>query len=87
MAKNFHIPIRMCVSCRERISQNELLRLRCLDGNLERFIGYGRSFYICKDCLSQEKKILRSMMRQCRTKDKNTILSRLKEIIADDRKS
>ncbi len=87
MAKKFYKPVRMCVSCRERDTQDNLFRLQCLNGNLELFSGYGRSFYICKNCLAQEKKALKAVMRQCRSGEKDKFTSRLKEIITDDRKS
>jgi len=87
MAKKFHKPVRMCVSCRERDNQDELVRLQCREGNLDFFIGHGRSFYICKNCLTQEKKVLKAVMRQCKSGERDKFTSRLKEIIADDRKS
>jgi uncharacterized protein len=87
MAKKFNLPIRMCISCRDRKSQNELLRLQCIDSSLEIFTGRGRSFYICENCLYQERKVLKALMRQCRSGDKDKFMNRLKEIITDDRKS
>ncbi|MEA2098811.1 MAG: hypothetical protein U9P72_01635 [Campylobacterota bacterium] len=87
MAKIFHQPTRMCISCRVREIQNKLLRLQHIDGSLESFGGKGRSFYICENCLAQEKKLSKALMRQCRSGDKNKLMNRLKEIIADDRKS
>jgi len=87
MTKIFHTPTRMCISCRERSSQNTLIRLQCIDSNLDIFKGSGRSFYLCKDCLNEEKKVLKSLMRQCRSGDKDKFTSRLKEIITDGRKS
>ena len=87
MAKKFHLPIRMCISCRERQTQNQLLRIQCIDGSIEIFDGIGRSFYICKNCLTQENKTLKALMRQCRSGEKDKFTSRLKEIITDDRKS
>lgn len=87
MAKKFNLPVRMCISCRDRESQNKLLRLQCIDGSIEIFSGIGRSFYICKNCLYQEKKVLKAVMRQCRSGDKDKFMNRLKEIITDDRKS
>jgi len=85
MAKNFHTPIRMCVSCRSRHEQNTLVRLQCIDGSLEYFNGTKRSFYICKVCLENDKKIAKSLMRQCKSSDKEKLTNRLKEIITDDR--
>jgi predicted RNA-binding protein YlxR (DUF448 family) len=87
MAKKFHQPTRMCVACRKRDAQFNLLRLRCIDGELTPFDGVGRSFYLCHDCLSQEKKVFKAIMRQCRGGDKDKHMNKLKEIITDDRKS
>jgi len=87
MAKNFHISIRMCVSCRNRDAQSTMLRLQCINGELNKFIGSGRSFYLCKNCLEEDKKISKTLMRQCRSKEKDKYMSKLKEIITDDRKS
>jgi predicted RNA-binding protein YlxR (DUF448 family) len=67
--------------------QEKLLRLQYLDGTLENFNGYGRSFYICENCLTQEKKLSKALMRQCKSSDKDKFMNRLKEIITDDRKS
>ncbi len=50
-------------------------------------MGNGRSFYLCKDCISQEKKVLKALMRQCKSGDKDRLMNKLKEIIPDDRKS
>jgi hypothetical protein len=60
-------------------------RLRCVDGNLEVFNGVGRTFYLCGDCLDDEKKLLRSLMRQCKSGDREKLMNKLKEIITDDR--
>jgi predicted RNA-binding protein YlxR (DUF448 family) len=87
MAKNLHLPTRTCVSCRGKYSQNNLLRIQCRDGEITHFIGNGRSFYFCDDCLSQEKKIVKALMRQCRGGDKDKFMNKLKEIIVDERKS
>jgi len=87
MAKKFHQPMRMCVSCRTRVSQSHLLRLRCSEGELTSFNGVGRSFYLCHNCLKEDKKIIRALMRQCRGGDKDKYMNTLKEIITDDRKS
>lgn len=87
MAKKFHLPLRMCISCRERDSQNNLLRLQCIDDSVELFSGRGRSFYLCKSCLNEEKKVLKALMRRCKSGDRDKFTIRLKEIITDDRKS
>jgi len=85
MAKKFHKPTRMCVSCRERDRQSNLTRFRCEDGQLAPFEGVGRSFYLCKSCLSEEKKLQKALMRQCRSGDRDKLMNKLKEIITDDR--
>lgn len=87
MAENLHLPIRMCASCRERDIQDKLYRLQCIDGSIENFTKSGRSFYLCNNCLSHEKKVLKALMRQCRGGDKDKFMNRLKEIITDGRKS
>ncbi len=87
MAKKFHQPTRMCLSCRERNEQQNLLRLQCKDGEISSFNGVGRSFYLCQDCLKEDKKIIRALMRECRGGDKDKHMNKLKEIITDDRKS
>jgi len=50
-------PIRMCISCRSRIPQGNLIRLK-QDGELIiAYDGRGRSFYLCSDCILNEKKV------------------------------
>ncbi len=87
MSKKFHKVIRMCISCRDRAEQKLLVRLQCNEGMLKAFKNSGRSFYICKACLLNEKQIMKSLMRQCKSGDKDKIAIRLKEIITDDRES
>lgn len=87
MAKKFHQPTRMCVSCRIKLAQNELVRMRCVGGEIASFSGIGRSFYICQDCLVDEKKVIKALMRQCKSANKENLSNKLKEIITDDRKS
>lgn len=77
----------MCVSCRKRDIQSELLRLQCSDGALERFKGCGRSFYLCQECILSERKVSKALMRQCKSSDRDRLINKLKEIITDDRKS
>jgi predicted RNA-binding protein YlxR (DUF448 family) len=67
--------------------QTELFRLQCIDGSLKIYEGKGRSFYLCMDCINQEKKVLKSLMRQCKSGQKDKFMNKLKEIITDDRKS
>ncbi|QOY51272.1 hypothetical protein [Candidatus Sulfurimonas baltica] len=87
MAKKFNQPLRMCISCRERDTQSNLLRLQCVETQLSLFRGTGRSFYLCKICQQDQKKVLKALMRQCKSGDKDKFSNILKEIITDDRKS
>jgi predicted RNA-binding protein YlxR (DUF448 family) len=87
MAKKFHEAVRMCIACRERQSQKLLVRLQCKEGLLETFNNSGRSFYLCNVCIADEKKVLKALMRQCKSGNKDKILIGLKEIIPDDRES
>jgi len=87
MAKIFNKPTRMCISCRQRGQQDTFVRLVCKDSEIKPYNGFGRSFYLCNVCLETEKKVLKALMRQCRTSNKDKLMNILKEIITDDRKS
>ncbi|WP_233704404.1 DUF448 domain-containing protein [Helicobacter cynogastricus] len=41
----------MCVCCRERAPQGDLLRFSTQESKIIPFCGRGRSFYLCKACL------------------------------------
>lgn len=82
-----HKPTRMCIVCRGRFLSDQLLRLQCRDGLLKKFIDSGRSFYICSHCLTNEKKYIKSLMRQCKSKDATYLSNQLKEIVAHNGKS
>ncbi len=85
MPKNFHRPTRMCIACRTKDFQGDLLRLVCVDAELSMFLGRGRSFYLCKECFLDEKMSSKALMRQCRSNKKEQLMNKLKEIIIDDR--
>ena len=51
-----HIPIRMCVVCRQRFAQKKLNK------NLE-VSTFGRSFYVCDECMKKDEKILQRAVR------------------------
>jgi len=85
MSKNFHQPTRMCVSCREKEQQSNLLRLSCVDGDIFPYMGNGRSFYLCGSCQNDEKRLSKALMRQCRSSKKEQLMNKLKEIVTDDR--
>jgi predicted RNA-binding protein YlxR (DUF448 family) len=50
-------PIRMCIMCRKREAQSRLYRLQIIDDLLVFFSGSGRSFYLCKECSTNPKKL------------------------------
>ncbi|RUM64823.1 MAG: hypothetical protein DSZ03_03775 [Sulfurimonas sp.] len=79
-----NVPIRMCVSCRQKAAQNTLIRLQCVDGALYSYRGEGRSFYLCQTCVGDVKKMRRSLARVCRSNATEILLNRLKEIIVDE---
>ena len=80
-------PTRMCITCRGRFLQHALLRLRCLDKSLQHFTNSGRSFYLCQECLKNENKVIKSLMRQCKMSDMASLSNQLKEIITQNGKS
>ena len=47
----------MCISCRNRESQNDLIRLQLRDGDVVPFSGQGRSFYLCSACAINTKRM------------------------------
>ncbi|MFA7083454.1 MAG: DUF448 domain-containing protein [Arcobacteraceae bacterium] len=80
-------PLRMCIVCRDKISQKQLLRLQCDENKkLVPFQFNGRSFYICKKCIEyafsenkNKKKLEQTLFRVCKNKDEYII--QLKEIL------
>ncbi len=47
--------VRMCVVCRQRDLQKNLIRFKSLESALQLYDGSGRSFYVCRVCLPQRK--------------------------------
>lgn len=47
--------VRMCICCRKRFLQTILLRLSIGSNGLGLFLGSGRSFYLCFECLENPK--------------------------------
>jgi len=81
---NLKRPLRMCIVCRSRLGKENLLRLKCEDKKLVPFNGYGRSFYICNQCLDENleqetKKLEKALYRECKNKDEYIV--QLKEIL------
>ncbi len=71
-------PIRMCISCRGRQLQSQLIRIK-QDGNrLTRHDGVGRSLYLCHECIANEKK-LRGLSKRLK-QNQETLLQLLEEL-------
>ncbi|WP_295700161.1 MULTISPECIES: DUF448 domain-containing protein [Helicobacter] len=70
---------RMCIKCRKRFHQKELLRLQSDGYSLCQFSGRGRSFYVCEECLTQPK-TLQIILKINKLKPKQEHIVRLKEI-------
>jgi len=47
----------MCITCRKRESQKTLIRLQLVDNRIVAYQGSGRSFYLCRSCSEDEKKM------------------------------
>ena len=77
MAKK-HKPIRMCVNCRERFLQTDLIRLQKDGDKVYKYKGIGRSFYICKDCLENSNFLLKKVSKILKIKEESLFLT-LKE--------
>ncbi len=71
--------VRMCINCRKRFFQKDLLRLQCKEKKIIKYSGIGRSFYICKDCLKDEK-LVKNLVKICKV-DRESAFNMLKEII------
>ena len=50
-------PVRMCITCRSRHPQNSLIRLKLSGKEVVAFDGMGRSFYLCDECVKNDKKV------------------------------
>jgi len=72
-------PIRMCIACRSRHPQSTLVRLRQDGKEVIAFNGEGRSFYLCLNCVKNEKKVKGLVKRFKQNSEQFTKL--LKELI------
>ncbi|CAM3559874.1 MULTISPECIES: DUF448 domain-containing protein [Helicobacter] len=74
-------PIRMCIVCRNRFPQAQLIRLQYKDSVLKCHQGAGRSFYLCSSC-KETPKASDSIAKICKLdkKHKENIKFALKEI-------
>ncbi|MEA3418639.1 MAG: DUF448 domain-containing protein [Campylobacterota bacterium] len=72
-------PIRMCISCRQRAAQKTMIRLQQESNQIIKYRGYGRSFYLCYECVNNEKKVkgLTKRFKQ----DEERFVKFLKELI------
>ena len=64
-------PIRMCIACRERDLQKKLIRLQQVNNNIFPYTGQGRSFYLCKAC-SNDKKKLKGLIKRFKLSTENS---------------
>ena len=85
MARKFHKPQRMCIACRGKFAQSELVRLQCQDRQLVSYSHHGRSFYLCRSCIEDEKKTAKSLARACKSGELQNLMNQLREIIIDVR--
>ncbi len=76
MKKN--LPIRMCISCKKREIQNSLIRLQKKDNIVIKYSGIGRSFYLCINCIENDKHILNKVSGRLKIK-KESLEEILKE--------
>lgn len=72
----------MCISCRKREPQQELIRLQKDDTKIVKYRGFGRSFYICKKCL--ENKHLEKKISKIVKVDIKKVEELIKELRAND---
>ncbi|NLK66071.1 MAG: DUF448 domain-containing protein [Campylobacteraceae bacterium] len=56
------VPIRTCVVCKIKEKQENLYRFRVKNFRLNSESSFGRSFYICKECIKKEDKILKKIV-------------------------
>ncbi|MDQ1325958.1 MAG: uncharacterized protein QG564_1082 [Campylobacterota bacterium] len=72
-------PIRMCVACRNRFPQKDLIRLKQEGKDIVAYDGKGRSFYLCDECSIDEKKI-KGLIKRFKQEEERFI-KLLKELI------
>jgi len=74
-------PTRMCIACRSRHPQNTLIRLKLSGKDVVVYDGQGRSFYLCADCVKNEKKV-KGLVKRFK-QDKERFIKLLKELLND----
>ncbi len=84
--------IRTCIFCRKKYTKEELLRLKFEDKKLVLYDNYGRSFYICFNCIEkiqtnltnkEYKKLEKALCKECKSNESYVI--QLKEILINVR--
>jgi predicted RNA-binding protein YlxR (DUF448 family) len=75
-------PIRMCIVCRKRLVQRELIRLQCQEKKIVSYSGFGRSFYVCLDCFDSNK-LIKNLSFRYKIKDLDELRKNLKEILSN----
>ena len=66
MARKSHVPIRMCIQCRERMEQTDLIRFQCKEKQVQMFDGVGRSLYVCSTCIDNPK-LIKQLIGRCKS--------------------
>ena len=69
----------MCLSCRQRNTQDSMLRLQQDNKSIIAYRGYGRSFYLCHNCVTNTKKTKKLAKRL--KQDEEQFAKLLKELI------
>jgi len=69
--------MRMCIACRNRYPQNTLIRLKQVAKEIIAFDGRGRSFYLCRGCLEDPRKIEGLSKRFGQDKEKFVLFLRM----------
>ncbi len=71
--------VRMCICCKKRELQSDLVRLQYIDNKLVKYTNYGRSFYLCLKCIDSDlKNVSKALSRQCKQK---IDISQIKEFL------
>ncbi len=73
-------PMRMCILCRIREPQKDLMRLKIMQGQITIFDGSGRSLYLCNRCLMSDKLVFRLSKLKNITQTKEQIYLRIEEL-------
>ncbi len=74
----------MCIVCRQRFTQESLLRLQCQDRLITPYQHQGRSFYLCYSCC-EHKNSAKALAKQCKSGELEYLMKQLKELAIDVR--